>query len=74
MQVASWRPEKYEVLLQRLREARLQANLTQVDVAEALKVPQQHVSRVELGERRIDPVELAELAELYRKPLSFFLG
>ncbi len=72
MRVSSWRPGRYEQLLVRLRAARLQADLTQVEVAEALKVPQQHVSRIELGERRIDPVELFELAELYGKPLCFF--
>jgi hypothetical protein len=28
----------------------------------------------ESGERRVDVVELAEFARLYRKPLSFFAG
>jgi hypothetical protein len=28
---------------------------------------------VERGERRIDPVELKELADLYGKPLDFFV-
>ena len=73
MPVASWQPEKYKRFLNRLREARLEADLTQVDVAAVLNLPQQHISRVELGERRIDPVELVDLATLYGKPLSFFL-
>lgn len=73
MPVASWRPEEYRRLVERLKAARLEAGLSQVQVAEALGVPQQHVSRVELGERRVDPTELAELARLYGKPLGYFL-
>lgn len=34
---------------------------------------QNHVSRVETGERRIDPIELAAFARLYGKPLGYFL-
>lgn len=60
-------------MLERLREARQAAGFTQVEVAERLGAPQQFVSQVELGERRIDPLELKELAELYRKPLAYFL-
>lgn len=71
--MASWRPEAYRRLVERLKAARLAAGLSQVQVADALGVPQQHVSRVELGERRVDPTELAELARLYGKPLGYFL-
>lgn len=61
------------MFLVRLREARKAVGLTQEDVAAALGVPQKYISRIETGERRIDPVELQELAELYGKPLQFFL-
>jgi transcriptional regulator with XRE-family HTH domain len=36
-------------------------------------MPQSRLSRMESGERRIDAIELAELARLYGKPLSFFV-
>jgi transcriptional regulator with XRE-family HTH domain len=65
--------DEYRRMLERLREARLAVGLTQVQVAERLGKPQSFVSKVELGERRIDPVELRRLAELYGKPLAFFL-
>ena len=64
---------EYKYLLKRLREARREAGLTQVQVAKALRRPQSFVTKCELGERRIDPVDLQRFAKLYRKPLSFFL-
>ncbi len=60
-------------MLKRLREARLAAGMTQVQVAKALRRPQSFVTKCELGERRIDPIELQTFAALYRKRLSFFL-
>jgi transcriptional regulator with XRE-family HTH domain len=49
------------------------AGLTQVEVANRLKRPQSFVSKIESGERRVDVVELSELARVYRRPLDFFL-
>jgi len=66
-------PDQYRQMLERLREARLAARLTQEAVAERIGVRQTLVSKMELGERRIDVVELAELAKLYEKPLEFFV-
>ena len=59
--------------LERLRQARLDAGLTQDDVASRLGVRQNFVSKMETGERRIDPVELAELAELYGRAVGWFV-
>lgn len=49
------------------------AKLTQVQAAKALKRRQSWITKCELGERRIDPIDLARFARLYRKPISFFL-
>jgi transcriptional regulator with XRE-family HTH domain len=65
-------PERYRQLLLRLREARLAAGLSQEKAAAALGVYQKYISKVETGERRVDPIELLELADLYGKPLQFF--
>lgn len=65
--------EAYGRFLERLREARRKANLTQEAVAKRLKRPQSFVSKIEAGERRVDVVELVELAKLYKKPLTFFV-
>ena len=63
---------RYKAMLYRLRQARIAAGLTQVDVARALGRTQAFVSKCELGERRIDPIELADLAKLYRRTLTHF--
>jgi len=56
-----------------LKQARREAGLTQVEVADRLKRPQSFVSKMESGERRVDVVELSDIARMYRKPLRFFL-
>lgn len=63
---------EYRAFLEKLKKARMDANLTQTEVAKKLKKPQSFLSKIESGERRIDVVELQRLAKLYRKPLSFF--
>ena len=52
----------------------MEAELTQVEVAHKLRRPQSFVSKIESGERRVDVVELTELARVYRKSLDFFVS
>jgi transcriptional regulator with XRE-family HTH domain len=61
-------------MLARLRQARLDAGLTQEAAAQRLAKRQAFVSKVERGERRLDPIELARFAELYGKAVTWFLG
>ena len=67
------RSAPYRLFLKRLREARQAAGLTQAEVAKKLRRPQSYVSKCESGERRVDVVELAEFARLYRKGLPYFV-
>jgi transcriptional regulator with XRE-family HTH domain len=53
--------------------ARLEAGLTQEEAGRALGKPKSFVSKCELGERRIDPIDLQDFAALYGKPLTFFV-
>jgi transcriptional regulator with XRE-family HTH domain len=62
----------YKNFLARLIEARKQAGLTRVDVAKGLGKAHSFISKCELGERRVDFVELQQLAKIYNKDLSFF--
>ena len=64
---------RYQAFLQRLREAREQAGLTQVEVAKKLNQPQSYISRCESGERRVDVVELTDFATIYKKSLDYFV-
>jgi ribosome-binding protein aMBF1 (putative translation factor) len=66
--------QRYRLFLERLRQAREQSNLTQVEVARQLRRPQSFVSKCESGERRLDVVELQKFARLYGKPLNFFVS
>ena len=66
--------QRYRVFLERLRQARHDAHLTQVEVARSLRRPQSFVSKCESGERRVDVVELQEFVRLYGKPLNFFIS
>ena len=62
----------YKRFRARLIQARKEAGLTQVEVAKRLGRPNSFISKCELGERRVDVVELRQLAQIYRKDLSFF--
>ena len=63
---------KYQKLTAKLRSARLEAGLTQVEAGKKLKKPQAYLSKIERGERGVDAVELAEFAKLYKKPMDYF--
>ena len=62
----------YLRFLDKLRRARLEAGLTQAQVAVLLGKPQSFVSKIEAGERRVDFVELQVLAKAYGKPATYF--
>jgi transcriptional regulator with XRE-family HTH domain len=65
---------QYQQMLSRLREARTAAGLKQAEVGRKIGKPQSYVSKVENGERRIDPTELAHFAQLYGREIAWFLG
>ena len=65
---------RYRRFLERLKTARVKAGLTQSQVAVVLRRPQSFVSKCESGERRVDVIELADFARVYRKPPTYFLS
>lgn len=65
--------EEYRLFLLRLRKARSEAGLTQVQVAHLLKRHQSYISKCESGERRIDIIELTAFARIYGKDLDYFI-
>lgn len=67
------RSKEYGDFVGKLRKARLEAGLRQIDVAKKLRRTQSYVSRIEVGEQRLDILELKKFAELYKKSLDYFI-
>lgn len=62
-----------DFLSARLIQAREEANLTQLQVAETNLISQSELSKIENGQRRIEFLVLLDLAKLYFKPVEFFI-
>ncbi len=65
--------KEYLTFLKRLRKAREDAGITQVQFAEKIKETQSFVSRCERGERRIDVIELMVFCEAIGVPFVEFI-
>ena len=61
---------RWKLMCRRLRDARERTGLKQIEAAAALGKPQNFVSKCETGQRRIDPIELADFAALYGTTLD----
>ena len=62
--------DDYKKLIERLKQARLDAGLSQQVVADELNKPQSYISKIESGDRRLDIIEVKEFAKLYKKKLE----
>ena len=63
----------YRYLASQLKKARKEAKLTQRQVAKSLGHSQSYISKAEIGQLKLDILELREFAKLYGKKLDFFL-
>jgi DNA-binding XRE family transcriptional regulator len=61
-----------KVFLRLLRRVRVEAKLTQADLAKILGVTQARISKYEQGERRIDILELKAICDAITLPLMEF--
>ena len=57
----------------RLRIAREARGLSQQAAADAIGVPRTAITQMESGNRAVSTLELTKLAELYRRPVTYFL-
>ena len=64
---------EHKYLVNRLKQARKDAGIDQMQVANLLDVSQSYISKVEAGQRRIDVIQLKEFAKIYKKSLNFFI-
>ena len=62
-----------DFLSARLIQAREEAGLTQLQVAETNLISQSELSKIENGQRRFEFLALLDLANLYSKPIEFFI-
>jgi transcriptional regulator with XRE-family HTH domain len=65
--------KEYARFIEKLRKARLEARLKQIDVAKKVKRPQSYISRIESGEYRLDILEVKRFAKIYGKSIEYFL-
>ena len=63
----------YKEIIERLKKARIEADLSQQAVADKLGKPQSYISKIESGERRLDVAEMKKFATIYKKPTDYFL-
>ncbi|MEP0803795.1 helix-turn-helix domain-containing protein [Funiculus sociatus] len=58
---------RYRAFVKRLKLSRIEAELTQVEAAEKLKISQSYISKCKSGERRVDFIELLDFARINNK-------
>ena len=61
MSMSEIRTHEHRLLVKLIKDYRLDIGLRQVDLADALGVPQSMISKLEVGERRIDVLELRKI-------------
>jgi transcriptional regulator with XRE-family HTH domain len=66
--------EERRQLGEKLREARKYLGLKQEEVAGYLKIQRTALTDIENGQRKVEAIELARLAKLYRQPVGYFTG
>ncbi|VEB96401.1 anaerobic benzoate catabolism transcriptional regulator [Cedecea lapagei] len=56
--------EEYQLVIKSLRDARVKRGITQQQLAQAMGRPQSFIAKIESGERRLDVIEFAHVAQL----------
>jgi transcriptional regulator with XRE-family HTH domain len=64
---------EYDAILRKLIAAREEAGMNQREVSKSLGFSHSFLSKCETGERRIDIMELLQLAKIYGKRPQYFL-
>jgi transcriptional regulator with XRE-family HTH domain len=65
--------KEHRNLVGKLKKARGEAGLDQSQAAKKLGRSQSYISKIESGQRRIDIVQLRELAKVYKRKLDYFI-
>lgn len=65
--------KEHKTIIEKLKKARQEAGLDQIEVAKKLSRSQSYLSKIESGQRKIDVVQLKKFASLYKKRINYFL-
>lgn len=66
--------DQYRVMLQLLQQMRKEMGVTQTDLMRRLDLDQSSISRIETGDRRIDPIELRKYCIAIGVPFVDFVA
>lgn len=65
--------DDYKIFVRKLKKARSEAGLTQIQASKKLGSTQAYISKVESGQLRVDVTQLKKFAVMYGKSISYFL-
>lgn len=65
---------KHKNLVEKLKTARIEADISQEELAKKLDRTQSFISKLENGQVKVDAILLNELAQIFRKNINYFLG
>ena len=63
----------HRILVQKLRQARIESGFDQKYAAKLLNKSQSYISKIESGQRKIEIFQLKSFAEIYKKNIEYFL-
>ncbi|MBI5613552.1 helix-turn-helix transcriptional regulator [Candidatus Gottesmanbacteria bacterium] len=64
---------EHKNLIEKLKSARLSAKLDQKTAAHRLNKSQSYISKMESGQRKVDLVQLKQIAQVYGKNIDYFI-
>ena len=74
MTASSDAAKQRDAMAARLKDAREYLGLSQDDVATTLGISRPAVTNIESGNRKVEAIELDQLAKLYGRPVNYFLS
>lgn len=64
----------YAIIGKKIKDARISRNLTQTELASELGVSTGYICQVEAGDKCFNLNRLEKIAELFGKPITYFIG
>jgi len=65
--------KEHKKIIEKLKKARHDAGLDQVEVAKKLNKTQSYISKIESGQRKVDIIQLKRFSKIYKKDIKYFL-